>query len=66
MEGNEGLGWFKSSFSAAGGCVEAALAPAGGVLVRDTKDRGKPPQEYTREEWEAFIRGVKAGEFDLP
>jgi hypothetical protein len=57
----------KSSFSAHnGGCVEAALTPAGGVLVRDTKDRTKPAHEYTAGEWDAFIKGAKAGEFDLP
>jgi hypothetical protein len=77
------LTWFKSSFSAAGNClevafkkssfslmqgncVEAALTSAGGVLVRDTKDRSKPAHEYTASEWDAFIKGAKAGEFDLP
>jgi hypothetical protein len=79
----EDLNWFKSSFSAAGncleaafkkasfsahngGCVEAALSSAGGVLVRDTKDRSKPAHEFTAGEWDAFVKGVKAGEFDLP
>jgi hypothetical protein len=57
----------KSSFSAHnGGCVEAALSDGGTVLVRDTKDRSKPAHEYTAGEWDAFIKGVKAGEFDLP
>jgi hypothetical protein len=58
--------WFKSSFSAAGNCVEVAHLPGGGVAVRDTKDRAKTPHVYTRPEWEAFLAGAKNGEFDLP
>lgn len=62
----EGVRWFKSSFSGAGGCVEVAHLPQGGVAVRDTKDRAKEPHVYTREEWQAFLTGAKNGEFDLP
>jgi hypothetical protein len=61
-----GLHWFKSSASSAGGCVEVAHLPQGGVAVRDTKDRAKAPHIYTRHEWEAFLIGAKNGEFDLP
>jgi hypothetical protein len=60
------LHWFKSSFSAAGNCVEVAHLPGGGVAVRDTKDRAKTPHVYTRPEWAAFLAGAKNGEFDLP
>jgi hypothetical protein len=60
------LHWFKSSFSAAGNCVEVAHLPGGGIAVRDTKDRTKTPHVYTRPEWEAFLAGAKNGEFDLP
>ena len=77
------LTWFKSSFSAAGNCVEVAFGKssfsnpqaacvevarpsANKVLVRDTKNRNGGTQEYTDEEWKAFIDGAKAGEFDLP
>lgn len=61
-----GLHWFKSSASALGNCVEVAHLPGGGVALRDSKDRGKDPHLYTRGEWEAFLAGVKNGEFDLP
>ena len=60
------LHWFKSSFSAAGNCVEVAHLPGGGVAVRDSKDRAKTPHVYTHPEWEAFLAGAKNGEFDLP
>ena len=60
------LHWFKSSASGAGGCVEVAHLPQGGVALRDTKDRGKAPHVYTTDEWQAFLTGVRNGEFDLP
>lgn len=67
MDNNDdGLTWFKSSLSTNNGaCVEIAHLPAGGVAVRDSKDRSKPAHTYTRDEWEAFIGGAKNGEFDL-
>ncbi|HEY3733668.1 MAG TPA: DUF397 domain-containing protein [Streptosporangiaceae bacterium] len=61
-----GARWFKSSASSAGGCVEVAHLPDGGVAVRDTKDRGKAPHVYTRHEWQCFLAGAKNGEFDPP
>ena len=60
------LRWFKSSASASGACVEVAHLPGGGVAVRDSKDRSKAPHVYTRREWEAFVIGVKNGEFEVP
>ena len=60
------LRWFKSSASASGACIEVAHLPGGGVAVRDSKDRSKAPHVYTRREWEAFVIGVKNGEFDVP
>lgn len=45
-------------------CVSVAIRPEG-VAVRDTKDPSKATQFYTRDEWNAFIAGVKEGEFDL-
>ncbi|MBO0820466.1 MAG: DUF397 domain-containing protein [Nocardiopsaceae bacterium] len=60
------LHWFKSSFSAAGNCVEVAHLPGGGVALRDSKNRAKEAHTYTRAEWAAFLTGAKNGEFDLP
>lgn len=46
-------------------CVEAAVLPDGTVALRDSKDRNKPPHIFTAEEWEAFVAGVKDGDFDF-
>ncbi len=35
------------------------------VGVRDSKDTEKTTLCFSREEWQAFIKGVKAGEFDI-
>ncbi|WP_223208070.1 DUF397 domain-containing protein [Actinopolyspora erythraea] len=32
--------------------------------MRDTKDRSRPEHYYTPVEWQAFVAGVKDGEFD--
>jgi hypothetical protein len=56
-------GWFKSSFSNQGGCVEVRLGSD--VRVRDSKHRGGPELTFTPREWSAFLRGVENGEFNL-
>ena len=56
----------KSSYSSADGCVEVQLLSDGTIGLRDSKDRSKPPHLFTSREWQAFIAGVRAGEFDLP
>jgi predicted secreted Zn-dependent protease len=58
------LSWRKSSVSASGDCVEVALA-SGSILVRDSKQRKPYVLEFTSTEWQAFLSGVRAGEFDL-
>jgi hypothetical protein len=58
--------WRTSSYSGANGdCVEVADLPDSSRAVRDTKDCGRGPiLLFTSSEWQAFIAGVKAGEFD--
>lgn len=71
------LPWRKSSFSGANGgdCVEVAEL---GITshrpehkrdathaVRDSRDPSGPVLYFTPGEWEAFLRGVKASEFDI-
>ena len=46
------------------GCVAVAALPDGGVAVRDTTTADGPVLTFTAEEWDAFLRGVEAGEFD--
>ena len=60
-----GVTWRTSSYTNGGGeCVEVADLPDGGRLVRDTKDRTRPPFHCTGAAWHAFRAGVKAGEFE--
>ncbi len=55
----------KSSFSyPAMGCVMTAKKN-GVIVVRDSKDPKKTTLTFTENEWNAFIKGVKSGEFDL-
>jgi hypothetical protein len=56
--------WSKSSYSANNGCVEVAFVDDGGVAVRDSKDRSGSVLIFQPHEWAAFVRGVRAGEFD--
>lgn len=58
------LSWRKSSASASGDCVEVALA-SNSVLIRDSKKRRPHVLEFTFSEWQAFLSGVRAGEFAL-
>jgi hypothetical protein len=55
----------KSTFSGTGGsCVDVARTEGSGARVRDTKlGDASPVLEFTEDEWAAFVRGVKAGEF---
>lgn len=66
-----GITWRKSQFSnPSGNCVQVAergnqMLVDGKVLVRDSKDPAGPVLGFTKDEWQAFIAGVKSGEFDL-
>ena len=54
----------KSSLSFANGnCVEVSELPGGDVGVRNSRDPG-PVLRFTRDEWHAFLGGVRKGEFD--
>ncbi|TYB69689.1 DUF397 domain-containing protein [Nonomuraea sp. PA05] len=57
--------WRRSSFcNGATACVEVAEVE-GLVALRDSKEPDGPVLLYSRLEWEAFLAGVRAGEFDL-
>lgn len=59
-------GWRRSSAceGADSTCVEVTTRD-GGVAVRDSKDPAGPRLRFTAAEWRAFLRGVRAGDFDL-
>jgi predicted secreted Zn-dependent protease len=56
--------WRKSSRSSDGACVEVAHTD-GAVLVRDSKHPQDPVLRFNQQEWQAFVAGVLAGEFNL-
>ncbi|RCW39807.1 uncharacterized protein DUF397 [Halopolyspora algeriensis] len=57
--------WRKSSFSTSGGnCVEVAPLADGRIAVRNSNAPEAGTVLFTRAEMDAWIRGVKAGEFD--
>lgn len=56
--------WVRSRACSADGCVEVARLADGSVALRDSKDLAKAAHVFDREEWTAFIAGVKNGEFD--
>lgn len=56
--------WFKSSHSASyGDCVQVYLLAW--VGMRDSKNPDGPVLWFTASEWNAFLNGVRDGEFDL-
>ena len=62
-----GAVWHKSSRSSTNGgdCVEVADNLTDVVAVRDSKAPQGPALLFTPSEWQAFLTGVKAGEFDI-
>jgi len=58
----EGLHWRRSRRCSHGACVEVARIEDG-YLVRDSKNPGGAYLAFTDQEWEAFMDGVKAGDF---
>jgi hypothetical protein len=58
-------GWVKSSFSAHNGnCVEVAGTAGDLIRVRDSKNPHGGMLSFTAAEWDAFVGGVRNGEFD--
>jgi hypothetical protein len=57
--------WRKSSHSECHACVEVSFRD-GAVPVRNSRDPDGPVLVFTAGEWDAFVAGVKGGEFDRP
>lgn len=45
--------------------MECRKTKEGSAQVRDSKDPNGPVLTFSRDEWLAFIGGVRAGEFDI-
>ncbi len=61
----DGVTWQKSRRSnPSGNCVEAAVLPNGDVAMRNSRDPEGPALIYTPAEIEAFLGGVRDGDFD--
>jgi hypothetical protein len=57
--------WRRSAKCSTNSCVEVSDLPEREKAVRDGKSGGSSPVlRFTAEEWSAFTRAVKAGEFD--
>ncbi len=56
--------WMRSRACSTDGCVEVAHLADGSVAIRDSKDVRKPAHVFDRDEWSAFVTGVKNGDFD--
>jgi hypothetical protein len=57
--------WRKSSYSGSNNdCVEIAELPGGARAVRDSKHPEGGYLRFMPGEWQAFVAGVKGGEFD--
>jgi hypothetical protein len=64
MTSSKFTNWRKSVRSDQGNCVEVAFAADGTVGVRDSKNPIGAVLEFGPGEWEAFIAGAQAGEFN--
>jgi hypothetical protein len=64
-EGTGGLDWRRSSLCGNhGSCVEVAETADGRYAVRDGEaPAAGPVLFFSHDEWDAFVAGVKAGEF---
>ena len=55
--------WRKSTASGTGNCVEVSFAGES-VLMRHSRSPHGPVLSFSHPEWEAFLTGVRDGEFD--
>jgi len=56
-------GFKLSSFTHKCCCVAVRVGET--VEIRDTKNPQGPTLSYNKDEWAAFVKGVKNGEFDV-
>ena len=51
----------KADGSETANCVEVAGEPAGGILVRDSKDAAGPVLRFGDGAWQRFVDSLKSG-----
>ena len=58
--------WIKSSYSGptGGKCAEIAFLADGKVAMRNSREPDGPALVFTAAEWNAFLAGVRDGEFN--
>jgi predicted secreted Zn-dependent protease len=56
--------WRRSTASGTTNCVEVSVTSES-VLMRHSQRPDEPVLEFSHAEWEAFLTGVRGGEFDL-
>ena len=63
-----GTRWVKSSYSGptGGNCVEVAFLAEGQVAVRNSRHPSGPALVFSHCDWDAFIGGVRDGQFGWP
>jgi hypothetical protein len=60
----EDVRWRKARHCGSNACVE--VAKVGDLYwVRDSKHPQAAPMRFSREEWDAFVTGVRGGDFDF-
>lgn len=59
----EELTWHIAANCESGACVQVAAAGEN-IVLGDSKSPDGPLLSYTRTEWDAFVMGIKRGEFD--
>ncbi len=64
-DGSTKIEYVRSTYSAGVNCVEAGRDPVdGSIALRNSRRPADPPHRFTPSEWDAFVAGVKAGQFD--
>lgn len=59
--------WQTSSYSSGGtNCIQIAFLPHGLVALRDSKNLDQPAHLYTDAEYDAFVKGIVAGQLRRP
>lgn len=53
-----------SSFCNYGECIAVGVSASGSIAIKDTKASGHKALLFTSEEWQAFVKGIKNGDFD--